>query len=403
MAEIWDTVVVGCGSHGSAAFFHIAKRGQRVLGLEKFENAGHSSGSGHGESRIIRLAYFEHPNYVPLLHESYALWEQLEKETHKQLFTKTGGIDAGLPDSTLVTGSLLACTTHNLEHQLLTSAQVHAKFPGITLPEGYVAVYQKDAGILAPELCTATHCEMGVKKGGVIRFGESVSTLRKYSGSTSSQKLVEVKTDKGSYICRHVILAAGAWMPEILSSLPLTKHISSLLHVERQVVHWYKPLKPELFQPSTFPIFIVEMHEGKDKPVSNYYGFPTFGKTPGMKCARYDHFKERVHPSHFDRSVINSADLTSTKTLVDTVFPHANGGIIKSSTCMFTNTPDSHFIIDTHPAFDGTVTFISACSGHGYKFSSAIGKALADMAQGIPRPDLKWLSCERLEKQTSKL
>lgn len=342
---------------GSAATYHLARRGLSVVGLERHA-LGHDRGSSHGLSRIIRLAYFEHPSYVPLLRRSFALWRALEEESGERLLHVTGALDVGLPGSRVLEGSLQSCQMHELPHEVLTADDVNRRFPGYHLPAGYKAVFQPDGGFLEPEKCIQSYAASASRLGADIRTGVPViSWSRTVDG-------VVVRLPDEDIRARRLVICAGAWTPALVPSL------APLLRPERQVVAWFAVRDNDAFAPVRFPVFVMQTPEGY------YYGFPQHG-VPGFKMGKYHHRSESVDPDTMDRSVTADDEIVL-RECVRSFFPAADGEVARASTCIFTNTPDEHFIIDRLPGAS-EVLVVSACSGHGFKFCSVIGEIVADL------------------------
>jgi sarcosine oxidase len=352
-----DVAILGLGAMGSAAACHLARRGLKVLGLDQFEPP-HTHGSSHGETRVIREAYFEHPIYVPLVQRAYQLWEELERETGQQLYRKTGGLMLGIKDGIVVSGSIRSAQEHHLAHEILDNAEVTQRFPGLTPSPGMNAVLEPRAGIVFPEKCVAAHLALARKFGAELRTGETATAW------TPAREHVEIKTDRGTYTARKLIVTAGAWLPRLFPAL------APVLTVERQVLLWFEALDPALFTPDRFPIHLWEY-----EPNKMFYGFADLGD--GVKVA-FHHQGETTDPSRVNRTVTD-ADITSMRNLLDRFLPQANGRFLRGAVCLYTNTPDGHFIIDFQPDSD-RVILASPCSGHGFKFASAIGEVLADLA-----------------------
>lgn len=374
MAQTFDVIVVGVGGMGSAAAYHLATRGLRVLALEQ-HHLGHNLGSSHGHTRIIRLAYFEDPSYVPLLRRAFALWREMELGLAEPLLHVTGGLDVGYAGSTVFEGSLRSCREHDLPHEVLDATALAARFPGWRPAANAMAVYQPDAGFLIPERCIQAHVDRARERGATILTHEQVLEYTTSGGS------VRVQTDHGAYEAAQLVLTAGPWMADL--AVPLR----SLLTVERQVLGWFEIADHARFAPSAFPVFVLDAAEGV------YYGLPEYG-VPGLKLGRYHHREERVHPDTMDRAV-HPADEAALREAVARYFPSANGTLLSSTTCLFTNTPDEHFIIDRAPG-SPEVLLVSACSGHGFKFSSVIGEICADLVQhGTTPHDISLFSLSR--------
>ena len=352
---------------GSAAAAHLAAAGQRVLLLERFA-PGHERGSSHGLTRIIRLAYFEDPSYVPLLRRAYELWYALEGRSGETLMHRTGGLDVGAEGTRVFEGSLRSCREHGLPHEELDVDALARRFPAWRLPRGTRAVHQPDAGFLLPERCIAAHLAMARSHGADVRFEERVREWAALNGR------VRVKTDRGEYEAGQLVLAAGAWMGNLVPSL------TSRLVVERQVLGWFEVVDRDLFAPARFPVFVHEATEG------TFYGFPEFG-VPGLKIGRYHHRGERVDPESVDRAV-GEQDEGVLRDGLARYLPGANGPRLDARTCLFTNTRDEHFIVARDPAAS-EVLLLSPCSGHGFKFASVIGEIATDLVtHGSTRHDI---------------
>jgi sarcosine oxidase len=354
----YDVIVAGGGAMGSATALHLARRGARVLLLERF-GIPHEQGSSHGFTRIIRLAYFEHPSYVPLLRRAYELWEALERDSGESLLHITGSIDAGPADSRTVRGSRHSCEVHGLEHEVLTSAQLSARYPGYALPADYLAVWQPRGGFLVPERCITAHVAVAARLGVAVRAEEPVLRW------TSTAEGVEVETARGRYAAGQLVVAAGGWTGALIPAL------APMLTPERQVLAWFDLDDRDAFAPARFPVFNLD-HAGE-----HWYGFPEFG-TPGFKVGCYHHRREVVNPDQLDRAVVQPADVTLLHQVVRDCFPAVGRTPLLTKTCLFTNTPDEHFILDRLPEAPAVVV-AHACSGHGFKFSSVIGEIVAEL------------------------
>jgi sarcosine oxidase len=327
-----------------------------VLALERFA-PGHDRGSSHGLTRIIRLAYFEHPAYVPLLRRAFELWHALEARAGETLLHVTGALDVGPEGSEVFEGSRRACREHGLIHDVLTGEALQRRFPAWRLA-AEAAVFQPDGGFLLPERCILAQTSAAAASGAVIRTGESVVQWEAHASG------VTVRTDRDTYEGTQLVLAAGAWMGALVPEL------AWLMQPERQVLGWFEVSDRPLFSPDRFPVFVHDAAEGR------FYGFPEFD-VPGLKIGRYHHLRERADPDTLDRAC-HAADEAALRASVARYFPSANGALLRSTACMFTNTPDEHFIIDRHPDAP-QVLLVSPCSGHGFKFSSVVGEIVADL------------------------
>jgi sarcosine oxidase len=358
-AERYDAIVVGLGVMGSAAAYHLARRGQRVLGLDAHER-GHALGSSHGRSRIIRQAYYEAPEYVPLVQRAYALWRELEAESGRSLLRITGGLTVGPEGSELVEGALASARRHGLAHERLTADEVGRRFPAFRLSDDLVAVLEPEAGILAPEACVGAHLDLAARHGAVLRHGEAAGRWRADGGG------VRVESAAGDYAAERLVITPGPWASELLGDLGLP------LEVQRVVNAHFEPTDPAPFGADRCPVYLWLVPEGQ------YYGFPAL-PGEGVKFGRHDvdepctprTVRRRVEPSEVDglRAVLNR------------YMPGAGGAVKWTLTCMYTNTPDRHFVIDRHPGH-ASVAIGCGFSGHGFKFASAVGELLADLAMG---------------------
>lgn len=358
-ARAYDAIVIGAGGMGSAALYHLAKRGLRPLGLERFA-VPHEMGSSHGLTRIIRLAFHEGPEYVPFGRRAYELWRELEERAGERLLHVTGSVHAGVPGSAGFEDTLRACVEQDVPHSALTSAELSARFPGYGLPPDMMAVVQPDGGFLAPERCVAAHAEAARSLGAEIREGERVWEW------DASADGVRVRTERGAYEAGALVVAAGAWAGRLLPDL------AGVAVPERQAVAWFEPEDAALFAPERFPVFIVTL-DGEE-----YYGFPEFG-APGFKVGKFHHDGESADPDALDRSW-RAQDEEMLRDFAWRCFPKAAGRMLRMSVCMFTNSPDRHFIIGKHPQWP-QVSFAAGFSGHGFKFCSVVGEVMADLAQ----------------------
>jgi sarcosine oxidase len=372
---MYDVIVVGVGGMGSAAAYHLASRGARVLALEQFA-IPHELGSSHGLSRIIRLAYWEHPSYVPLVRRAYDLWQALELTSREPLLVVSGSIDAGSAASPNVAGARAACRVFDLRHEELDSAALTARFPGYRLPKDAIAIYQPDGGFLLPEQCIVAHMALARHHGAVVREHERV--LEWDAGAAG----VRVVTNNETYDAAHLILTAGAWTGSLL------RRVAPALAPERQVMLWTQPIRPALFEVGAFPVFYINMSEGA------FYGFPSHDHR-GFKIGRYHHRREQVDPETVDRTC-HPEDEAVLRDGIRRYFPDANGPTLAMKSCLFTNTPDEHFVIDRLD--DGPrVSVAAGFSGHGFKFCSLVGEVLADLAlDGGTRHDISLFSLSRL-------
>ncbi len=375
LSKRYNAIVVGVGGMGSATCYELARRGKRVLGIEQFD-IPHDLGSSHGHSRIIRLAYYEHPSYVLLLRRAYELWREAESRAGERLLHITGSIDAGPSDSWVLKGSWESCIEHNLPHEVLTGEEVNTRFPGYRLPRESMAVFQPEGGFLAPERCIIAYTMMAQALGAEIHGRERVMEWQPLGDG------VRVITNRDVYEADRLIVTAGAWDSVLIDQL------KGLAVPERQVLAWLQPMRPELFTMNRFPVFNLLVDQGR------YYGFPTFN-IPGFKFGKYHHFEEVVDPDNVDREAYDE-DEDMLREFAARYFPDGCGPTLSLKSCMFTNTPDGHFVIDTHPVYP-QVSYAAGFSGHGFKFASVIGEVMADLAErGESRYNIDLFRLERL-------
>ena len=374
MAQEFDCIVIGVGAMGSSTLYNLAKRGRRVLGLEQFD-IPHAEGSSHGVNRIIRLAYYEHPSYVPLLRRAYELWSEIETIAGEQLIYTTGSIDTAPAGHEVFEGSLESCLLHDIPHRVLNHAQINEQFPGYQLPVGHMGILQQDGGFVLSERSIVAYANAAMSEGAEIHAREAVSGWEPDRGG------VRVFTDRGEYSAERLVITAGAWSSGLIPIL------EGLAVPERQVLAWLQPIDGSLYTPEVFPVFNAYFDEGR------YYGFPVFG-IPGFKVGRYHHLEETIDLDSTIKTV-NGEDEALLRSAVERYFPKANGTTMSLKTCMFTNTPDEHFIVDSLPG-NTQVVVAAGFSGHGFKFASVIGEILSDLAiNGETEHDIDLLKIDR--------
>ena len=343
---------------GSAALYHLASRGIRAIGIERFE-PGHDRGSSHGDSRAIRLGYSEHPSYVPLVRSAFSNWRDLERRSGETLLTVTGILEAGKPGSRMVAGSLEACEAHQLEHEVLGAAEIGHRFPAFHLPEDYKAIWQPEGGFLRPDAANAAHLRLARESGATIRTLTAVRVIEPGPGN------VRLRLGDGVVEAGSVIVTTGPWIGDLVPVL--RPHLS----VTRQVLCWYQPRRPEVFAPGALPVFMIE---GADDIL---YGFPDFDGQ-GFKCG--SHFGSgAVAHADLARQDAGPGDAARTRRFLEAYMPSGAGRLLGMKTCMYTMTPDEDFVVDLMPG-EPRIVIASPCSGHGYKFASVLGEALADLA-----------------------
>jgi sarcosine oxidase len=368
-----DVIVVGAGTMGSLALWRLASRGVAALGLEQFA-PGHDRGSGHGESRMTRTAYFEGPEYVPLVQAALPLWRELEAEAGVELLTMTGGLMIGRPDGELVGGALRSARAHGLACELLGAAEAAARFPQHRLARDEVALWEEDAGVLRPERAIRAAAERAVALGAELVTGVRVTAIEADGDG------VAVRTGDAVHRARHAIVCAGPWLGRLLPELGLP------LDVERQVMTWFPAADPALFAPDRFPVFV---HERADRAA---YGLPSLDRAT-VKVAIH-HGGRGGDPDALDRAV-TEADMAPAAAYVAEVLPGLTPVPSRAVVCMYTNTPDLHFVVG--PAGPPGVTVVAACSGHGFKFAPVMGEIAADLAlAGRTAHDIAGFSPARL-------
>ena len=355
-----DVVVVGLGAMGSAALHHLARRGLRTLGVEQF-SPGHDRGSSHGATRIIRLGYFEHPSYVPLVRAAYALWRELEAEAGGRLLTVTGIVEIGAPDGDLVRGTLASARLHALRHEVIDASAVMRRFPAFKIPPHFVGVFQGDGGFLAAE--PAIHAQLRLARiaGAEVRTNERVTAIEPTAAG------VRIITERETIEAGQAIVAAGSWLTSLLPRVP------ARLRVTRQALGWFAPNDGAPFAAGTFPVFLLENDDGV------FYGFPPHGGS-SVKFAKHHHQDEAIDPEAPTRPFASDDEAILRRALAAHL-PAADGPLVDATTCRYTMTPDGDFILDRLPGAPQIIV-ASPCSGHGFKFAPVIGQALADLAAG---------------------
>jgi len=378
-----DVIVAGLGGMGSAAAYHLAARGERVLGLERYTPA-HDKGSSHGQSRIIRQAYFEDPAYVPLLLRAYELWERLERETGEDLMTLTGGLMIGSPDSPTFEGSKASADEHGLPYEIFDAPELKRRYPMFEPPEDTVALFEEKAGFVRPEAAVKAHLSRAEALGADLRFGEEIVSWEPTSSG------VRVETASGTYEAERLVVTAGAWAPNLLANLGLP------LEVTRQILFWFDPKGGAgPFFPERFPIFIWEPEDG-----NTFYAIPAHdGPQGGVKVAFFRADGRPADPETIDRTV-HDDEVEFIRSYLARYVPALDGELLYARICMYTNTPDEHFVISTYPKYP-QVAIAAGFSGHGFKFCGVVGEILADLVtQGETSHPIGLFSPVRLAGRT---
>jgi sarcosine oxidase len=379
MSDVYDVIVVGLGGMGSATAYHLAARGVRVLGLEKFGPA-HDRGASHGGSRITRQSYFEGAEYVPLLLRSYELFDALATDSGRDVITLTGGVMAGLPESLTVSGSLNSARQWGLEHEVLDAAELRRRFPTLNPRPEEVALYEAKAGFVRPEATVRAHLELATRAGAELRFDEPMTRWAATPGGG-----VRVETGAGHYQAAQLVMTPGPWAPQLLADLgvPFT--------IERQVQYWFQPTGGvDPFRPERHPIYIWEDATGRQ-----IYGFPAIDGPQGGAKVAFFRGGTPTTPETVDREV-HADEIRAMATRTRRHLPELPGAFLRAKTCLYSNTPDEHFIIARHPAHEA-VTVACGFSGHGFKFVPVVGEIVADLATtGTTRHPIRLFDPRRL-------
>lgn len=377
MSQRWDCIVIGLGGMGSAACAALARRGLRVLGMEQHQ-AAHDRGSSHGETRIIRQCYFEHPDYVPLLLHAYRLWNDLEISAGRQLYFPVGLLISGKPDGEAVSGTRRAAAMHGLSLEDLSAAEAARRYPVFRLPPSHEAVFERQAGYLLVEECVRAQWEAARAAGAELHEQEPVLGWR----ADGSQ--VTVRTARGEYAADRLVVAAGAWAGKLLGDLQLP------LRVSRKIAAWFPAPTTRTSPEAGVPTFYIERDERA------FYGFPSLdGRT--MKVAEHSGIELVSDPSTVNRTV-SRPDLARVESFLKDVMPEVGPAADRTSVCLYTLSPDHHFLIDRHPEHPN-VAFAAGFSGHGFKFCPVVGEALADLAmEGRTNLPISFLGLQRLRQ-----
>ena len=373
MSVVYDAIVLGTGGVGSSALYHLARRGLKVLGLDRFAPS-HDQGSSHGQTRIIRQACFEHPNYSPLLRESYRLWSELESQVNKKLYHEVGVLQIGPPDGVVVPGVLRSADENNLPVEQLTGDAIRGRWPGLKVPDGMEGVLESKAGVLMVEQCVQSHLDLAQQAGAELRWPVEVQGWK-------VGEPVTVKTNEGEVEAKKLIITAGAWSGSLLAQLGLG------FEVLRKSLFWYATDTEQYTVEKGFPGFLFELPNGI------FYGFPQFDGQ-GLKVAEHSGGKPVADPLRLDRT-IHQDEQERIERFLQEHFCSVSKQQTGHATCMYTMTPDEHFIVDRYPDNEN-VLIAAGLSGHGFKFTSVLGKILADLAsQGETNLDIDFLSLDR--------
>jgi sarcosine oxidase len=375
-----DVIVIGLGAMGSATLFELSRRGVRALGIDRFAPP-HTQGSTHGRTRIIREAYFEHPLYVPLVRRAYELWDELERESGRTLLHRTGGLMIGPADGAIVAGAQRSAIEHDVPHEMLTADEVRRRWPAYDPPDDHAALFELRAGLLLPEACVETYLALARRNGATTRMDERVHSWHADGNGAA------VTTDVATYRAGQVVLTAGAWLRELVPDAPLP------LTIERQMFHWFEPTaRRDLHHATRCPLALWEFD--RDRMVAT---FPDLGD--GVKAGVH-HEGETTDPATVRRSTTPDED-AGIREILGRLMPDAAGRQLEARVCLYTNTPDRDFLIDAHPTRPSAL-LVSPCSGHGFKFASAIGEVVADIvAHGKTAFDLTPFRLDRFRLRTA--
>jgi sarcosine oxidase len=384
----YDVIVVGVGAMGSSAAFHLARRGLRVLGVEQFTPA-HSRGSSHGQTRIVRQAYFERPNYVPMLQRSYQLWDELSAEFGEELFHRCGALMIGRPDGRVVSGTLASARQWNLPHQILDAADMRRRHPQFALPDDHIAVLEENAGYARPEATVLANVELALDAGAELWFDTEVESIELGPGS------VHVVAGGLDLTTQRVVVSTGAWASRLakLETFPW--------RVERQTVHWYEPAAgPSAlvdYQPDRMPVYLWEWPETPDRSGTDIYGFPYLEGDSGVKVSLYRDGTP-TDPDELD-AIVSDADARRLEPVLRRSLPGLAGRRTNGIACLYAGVPDDDFVLGLHPGGSGRVVLALGFSGHGFKFVPVIGEIVADLVMRGSTPlDIDFLSPTRLRR-----
>jgi sarcosine oxidase len=372
----YDVIVLGTGGVGSAALFHLARRGVRAIGIDRFP-PGHDRGSSHGQTRIIRQAYFEHSSYVPMLVRAYDLWYELEQLAGQQLYFPVGLFECGPPDGEVIPGVRASAREHKLTIEDISPKEFAARFHGFVLPEGYQTVFEANAGFLLVERCVVSHAQQALRRGAILASGETAQSWTVADGH------VTVVTDKHQYSADRLVITAGAWAGQVLSQLGLP------LQVLRKALYWLKTDSDVYRSRRDCPGFFYEL------PSGIFYGFPQIDAS-GVKVAEHSGGALVEDPLTVDRA-LDHDDFAGVLRFTRKYMPSLTGELGRHEVCLYTVTPDRHFVVDVHPEFP-QVSFAAGLSGHGFKFTSMLGQLMSQLAlDGFAELDVDFLSCRRLD------
>lgn len=370
----YDAIVLGVGGVGSAAGWHLARRGARVLALDRFA-PGHDQGSSHGQTRLIRQAYYEHPDYVPLVLRAFELWRELEQLSGKTLYHQIGLVQIGPEDGEVVRGVRASAREHGLGIEEYSASESRRRFPAFELPDSFRAVYEARAGYLLVEDCVRAHAAQAIAQGAELRVSETVRSWRAEGDG------VIVETENESFRAGRLVITVGAWAGQLLGELGVP------FEVRRKPLYWFEASDPLLRADQGCPAFLYDLPQGC------FYGVPRIDEL-GIKVAQHTGGRVVLDPLAVDRD-LDVEDELAVAQFVRAFLPRASTHRTAHVVCMYTMTPDCHFVVDRHPAH-AQVVFAAGLSGHGFKFTNVLGEALAGLAlDGETRLPIGFLSLDR--------
>jgi sarcosine oxidase len=377
--EHYDAIVLGVGGVGSATLDHLARRGIRALGIEQFELA-HDRGSSHGQTRLIRQSYFEHPDYVPLVQRAFSGWRELAEIAGEPLYHEVGLVQIGRPDGEVLRGVRASAQAHQLPIENLSASEAEARFPGLRVPRDCEAVFETRAGYLLVERCVLAHARAAVQRGATLRTGETVRSWRAANQGTAGQGVI-VETDRGQYAADRLVITAGPWASVLLADLNIP------LEVRRKPLYWFRTRSDVYRADCGFPGFLYDL------PGGCFYGFPQIDDS-SIKVAEHSGGCVVSDPLTVDRG-IDTDDQNRVAGFVENFLTDATTECVNHVACMYTMSPDEHFILDRHPRYP-QVAFAAGLSGHGFKFAGVLGEELARLVcEGTVDPRAKFLAANR--------
>jgi sarcosine oxidase len=360
-ARTFDAAVIGVGAMGSATCLHLARAGLRVLGLEQF-GIPNTRGSSHGATRILRLGLHESATYVPIVRRALELWLELGEAAGRPVYHAIGSLDISRPEAKIFRGSLASCERCDIAHQVLDATEVQRRFPALRPDSDMLAVHQPGSGFLEPEYAISAHADQAIAHGAEIHGHERLVGWEPISGGG-----YRLTTDRGTYEAGQLLFTTGAWLGKLLG-VPVEP--------ERTVLGWFSTGRhAEHFTPGRLPVWILDSEE-----CGHFYGFPAHG-IPGFKLGRLREIAPPAVDPDAPRREPDAEDEADMRQFVRRYFPAANGPVLSMSACFFENTPDRAPLIGPVPGAPGC-WMLGGFSGHGFKYSSAIGEAAKDLVLG---------------------